>query len=665
MKSIKTKLILLIGILLLVVSSGLGIISYIMASNALVSNISKTLPQIATQAANTVQASLDGQLSSMETIAVRNDMSNISASLDSKMNMLQEEVKRSRSIKMGYADMDGNVQYTDGQKENVRDKEFFKKAMSGEKSIADPVVDKNKNSMTISYAVPIKNNNSVVAVLVSVRDGMELTEMIKKITFGKTGSGFMINSEATSIAFVDKSLPLSEYNGIKEAEKNLNLKGLADVERKMIVGETGIGKYNFSGRGETYAGYAPVKKENWSIAVLIGKEELLSELNSLKIFILSSSLLFLLLGLCTIYIIAHRIAGSIKFSSSFLKILSTGDFTKQIPKKYLHFKDETGDMANSMNIMQQSVSHMLETFKENSQSIDTESSTLSVVSQKMAYSSNNVSDTIQEIANGISNQAGDLINITNGLNMFSNQLQNIVDDIRNINLNTLEMNNVANDSNSNMGLLVESVNSISSSFENFSGKILTFGNDIKEVNKIIGLINNIADKTNLLALNASIEATAAGNAGRGFTVVADEIRKLAEQTKDSSKNITQLIGKISNGTGAVIVNSNNMKEEFSVQMNVINKTINSFDKMIAVINEVIPKIQSVNSAAANINEDKGIILKKVESVSSIAQEISASSEEITASAEEMSSLSEKVASTSVILNDMTKQMMLEVNKFEN
>lgn len=665
MKSIKTKLILFIGILLVIVSLGLGTIAYITASKALVSNISKTLPQIANQASNTVQASLDGQLVSMKAVAERNDISDTGSSLDSKINILQGYAKETGSIKMGYADTQGNIQYTDGDKGSIKDKGFFRKAMSGEANIADPVVDKNKESITISYAVPIKNNNSVVGVLVSVRDGMELTEMIKKITFRKTGSGFMINSEATSIAFVDKSLPLSEYNGIKEAEKNPSLKGLADMEKKMIAGETGLGKYTFSGRGETYAGYAPVKKENWSIAVLIGKEELLSELSYLKVSIAVSSLLFLLLGLCTIYFIAHRITGSIKFSSLFLKVLSQGDFSKEIPKKYLESRDETGDMANSVSVMQKSVSHMLETFRENSKSIDNESSNLSAVSQKMACSSDNVSSTIQEIASGISNQAGDLIEINDILDMFSNELENIVEGIKEIDTNTLEMSNVTNTSSSNMKTLTESVSSISSSFEEFSRRILSFGNDLKEVDKIIGLINNIADQTNLLALNASIEAAAAGSAGSGFTVVANEIRKLAEQTKDSSKNITELIGKISNGTETVIQNSNSMKEKFSVQTNIISKTINSFDKMIDVINEVIPKIQSVNSTATSISGEKNVILTKVEGVSSIAQEISASSEEIIASAEEMSSFSKDVASASNTLNNMTKQMMVEVNKFKS
>lgn len=658
-KSIKSRLIILIGILLMIVSGGLGIISYVNSSNALVSNITKTLPQIATQAANTVQASLDSHLDSMELMA-----ESINGNTTEKqMDMLQNEAKRTGSIRMGYADSEGNITYTDGSKEHIKDTIYFKKSIAGEDYIDDPVVNSQKTAMTMTYSVPVKNNGSIVGVLVSVRDGLELSEMIKKIAFGKTGSAYMINSKSVSIAYMDSSMPLNQYNSIKEAEKDPSLKGIADMQKKMIAGESGLSKYTFNGN-EAYGGFAPVKKENWSITVILDKSELLSELNSLKVSVAISSILFLIVSLFIVYIIAERLSRRIKYASKFLNVLSTGDFTNTIDGKYLIHKDEIGQMANSMNTMQNSIKSMLKISKDTSLEVDKGSNDLSNISQEMAYSSSTVSNSIQEVASGINAQANDLMEITYILNTFSDRLEQIVSNINEVDKNTLTMNNLATESGDNMRLLMEAVNDISEAFKNLSSRITTFNTNIKEVYSITNIINSIADQTNLLALNASIEAARAGEAGRGFTVVANEVRELAEQTKTSSEHITKLVTEISQNVDTISEDTNNMGSELSSQVNIINETINSFGKIIEVIKAIMPQIQTTNTEVVEVKNEKDSILMKVESVSAIAEEISASSEEITAATGEMTNLSTKVANTSMGLNDTTKNMILQEEKFK-
>lgn len=159
-KNIKLKLIVLISILLFAVSTGFGVISYINASNALISNIAKTLPEIDLQASNTVQGYLDNQLNSMEVtvkvVSLNNDTQ------DKLMTILRVEAKRNGSVKMGYADINGNITYTNGEQANIKDTTYLKKSILGESFINDPEVNPNKTEMTITYSVLIKNDNFIV-----------------------------------------------------------------------------------------------------------------------------------------------------------------------------------------------------------------------------------------------------------------------------------------------------------------------------------------------------------------------------------------------------------------------------------------------------------------------------------------------------------------------
>lgn len=663
MKSIKAKLVIFLGLLILVICIGLGTTSFVNSSKALTSNLSKTLPKIAEQSASNIQGRIEGQLSSLEVVVLNHKINDLKIPWENKKAILLEEVKRNGNLKMGIADKNGDVKYTDGESANIKERPYFKTALSGKNDISDPLISKVDGAMVIVYSVPIKNNNEIVGVLVSTRDSNKLSDLTNQVKFGQTGNAFLINKEGVTIAHSNKDLVVKMYNAIEEAKQDEKLQALANIETKMAKGEIGIAQYEFDGI-EKFVGFAPVKGTDWSLAVVISTTEVLSELDSLKISVLVSSILFLLIGFAIVYIISSSISKGIKSTSKHLDLLAKGDLSKEVSNKYTKSKDEVGVMTTSMKLMQDSLRNMIVKIKENSGSINMQSENLSSVAEEISSASLNVAEAINQVAEGTGSQSEDLINVTEILDRFSNKLSGMVSEIKIVDSNSREISSMASESSSDMNKLNQSVTKVSESFKSFNGKIVGLGEDINKINEITNIINSIAGQTNLLALNAAIEAARAGEAGKGFSVVADEIRKLVEQSKLSSGSITELINEISKNTNVIVKDSVEMDNELINQVSIINSSITSFTKIIESVNEVIPKIETVKNSAEDIDKDKNAIMTRVDGVSSVALEVSASSEEIAASSEEMNASTEEVVAAAQVLSNMTSEMLEQVNKFK-
>lgn len=382
--------------------------------------------------------------------------------------------------------------------------------------------------------------------------------------------------------------------------------------------------------------------------------------SSVKVFI-STLVIAILVSALVCYIVVKIIKESSKQIIENLETVADCDFTVRVDTTS---SNEFGVMGKSLQKTIENISLMVNEIKAKADEANGKSLELAAIAEEMTASSANVSIAIQETAKGTASQAEDLLSINSAIMDFGRELNKVVQSIGNIDKNSKGVTYLANNSGGSMEQLLSSINKISYSFSEFVERIKSLEDNVNKINEITGFINSIANQTNLLALNAAIEAARAGELGRGFSIVADEIRKLAEQSKSSSENITSLIGSTVNHMNNMMRSSETMNKELGNQKDVISITIGSFKEIIKGINEVIPEIEVVNESALNINNEKNGILTRIENSSAISEEIASASQEIAASAEEMSTSSKDVAKASQSLNNMTNGMKKDLNKFK-
>ena len=423
---------------------------------------------------------------------------------------------------------------------------------------------------------------------------------------------------------------------------------------------------------EYYAIYMPLTNSDGSIVgmLFIGQErQLIREfMYALCRSILYNGIVFCLIMIAVSFFLIKPIVTTIKGLSAELEKFSNGELDIQCKVPKINKNDELGILADSVNNLAFKFGEIIRSVQEQSGILSEESEKLVQIADVSAGSIESISQAIDDVARGAEEQATDMTNTMENIQELSATLDTVLSQVEKLSGVASGLKDYSDNTKGAMKELVSVNEKAKSSVHSMVVQTNETIKAMKEIDVILESIQDIASQTNLLSLNASIEAARAGGAGKGFAVVAGEVKKLADDCVNASKQISGIVKNISDEmekSGALV---RELEENADSQLAKLSGANDSVDNIIDGIFAVSGEITEINAEIKSLDSVKAGIGSAIENLSAISEENAASSEEVASSVTDVSSsvknlseAAEGISSSATALKDSISLFERKVN----
>ena len=543
--------------------------------------------------------------------------------------------------------------------ENLNDAEFIKavealpsrSAWIGSHTELDEVVGQTKDAYSLSFVRIIRNietMDTLGIVIIDVKPEV-IAEISTSMKILDTQEFSLITSDNRIITngvdvTATSNLAASEFYQNILASEDISGNDTADINgtKYMVVYR------KIANTGNTLIGLLPE-----------------SSLYSSSRAILYSTAIFTIIALAAAILIGMQIANSM--SRTINRIINasgkaaSGDLTVSLQSRR---RDELGTLTRSINSMITNMRSLIEQTLGVSEKVSESANTVASTSQQVSSVSRDISRAIQEISQGASAQASDA---EHGVRKISSLAQKINDVTSNADYISRLTSN-AKTMTQNGLLAVEDLDVKAGRTTEITREIMEDISQLdiqsKSIGKIVKVINSIADQTNLLALNAAIEAARAGEAGKGFAVVADEVRNLAERSIQSTREIANIVKATQDQTAKTVEKATASESILRSQNEAVASTNEIFKKIMDSMENLLEQVKQIMASINSMDETKEQAINAIQNISAVSEETAASSQEVTASTQEQLSCIEELSRFADELKSASDELQSSVSKFK-
>ena len=365
--------------------------------------------------------------------------------------------------------------------------------------------------------------------------------------------------------------------------------------------------------------------------------------------------------LLSAYLLISSIESGLTELTRVSEMMAKGDLTHKVE---LEGNNELVELGHCNNRMVDAVKALVQKISQGAEHVAASSEELTASSQQAAEAATHVAQTIVGVASGMEQQLSSVDGAKQHIDAAFVDMEAMTRKAEEVTENTEQMANAADHGAQLMHNAMDKMNGIEQSVANSAQVVKKLGENSKQIGAIVESISAIADQTNLLALNAAIEAARAGEAGRGFSVVAEEVRKLAEQSQTSAEEIKNRIAVIQGDTEEAVVAMEAGTNEVALGTQAIREVGEQFKDITARVASIKTEMEEINGAVQTVSRGMQGIISAMDTIDSVSRSTSEETQTISAAAEEQSASSEEIASASHSLADLAMELQTATGQFK-
>ena len=545
------------------------------------------------------------------------------------------------------------VRIHDGKKgDNIANQENVQKALQGT-SIAT-IEPGNVIKLSSRAGAPIKNEQGQVIGAISTGYDLTKDSFVDRVKH-------MYGTDITLFLGDERIASTLVKDGKRVIGTKLNEEVAATVLKQ---GQKYSARADILGM-DYFTSYLPlVGVDNKIIGVLFAGEstaEVIAERNKMILMIALIALATVALGAVCANLIARGIANPISVILGNVQEVAAGNLAvAAIPARS---QDEIGQLGSAINIMTGNLRKLIQQMGEASEHLTSSSEELTAGAERAAQTANQVASSIAVVAAGSEKQAGAVADTGSVVGQLSAGIQQVSANAGAISGHAAQSVDVAEVGRQSVDRAIRQMGTIEKTVTESAQVVTRLGERSKEIGQIVATITGIAAQTNLLALNAAIEAARAGEQGRGFAVVADEVRKLAEQSGAAAKQIGQLITEIQTETNQAVEAMNAGTQEVRFGADAVDAAGKSFTDIFEAIHEISEQMREISVVMEEMAKGSQQIVESVKDIDTISKESASQSQSVAAATEEQSATTQEIASASEALAQLAEDLTKAVHQF--